>query len=96
MPIAPLLTRDEMTHLLHALEGWSLSEDGLGIQKNFSFKNYYQTMAFVNAVAWIAHQTDHHPDLTVSYNKCRVTYSTHSAGGITEKDIASARLTDAL
>jgi 4a-hydroxytetrahydrobiopterin dehydratase len=47
-------------------------------------------MAFVNAIAFLAHKSDHHPDLEVGYNKCRVRFSTHSAGGITEKDLTSA------
>lgn len=86
-----LLTSEEITHQLDGLAAWSLSEDGLSIQKTFAFKNYYHTMAFVNAVAWIAHQQDHHPDLEVGYNKCKVTYSTHSAGGITKLDVEAAK-----
>jgi 4a-hydroxytetrahydrobiopterin dehydratase len=86
-----LLTADEITQQLGDIISWTLSEDGLSIQKIFSFKNYYHTMAFVNAVAWIAHQQDHHPDMTVGYNKCKVTYSTHSAGGITKLDIEAAK-----
>jgi 4a-hydroxytetrahydrobiopterin dehydratase len=64
--------------------------------REFNFKDFYQTMAFVNAVAWIANQQDHHPDLAVSYNKCVVSYSTHSAGGLTEKDFEAAATVDAL
>ena len=63
---------------------------GDAIRKTFPFKNYYETMAFVNATAWISHREDHHPDLEVGYNKCVVTYSTHSAGGVTEKDLECA------
>lgn len=96
MPPESLLSPSEISAHLESLTGWSHPEGLNQIEKEFSFKNYYQTMAFVNAVAWIAHQQDHHPDLTVSYNKCRVNYSTHSVGGITAKDIASAKLTDAL
>jgi len=73
---------------LGKLSGWSRSGDA--IQKTFNFKNYYETMAFVNATAWISHREDHHPDLAVGYNKCKVTYSTHSEGGITQKDLACA------
>jgi 4a-hydroxytetrahydrobiopterin dehydratase len=58
--------------------------------KQFDFKNYYQTMAFVNALAWISHAEDHHPDLTVKYNACIVRYSTHSVGGLTENDFICA------
>jgi len=73
---------------LHRLPGWSLNEEA--IVKTFGFKNYYETMAFVNAVAWIANREDHHPDLTVSYNKCDVRYSTHSVGGLSENDFICA------
>ena len=74
--------------LLSRLADWS--RDGKEIVKTYSFKNYYETMAFVNASAWVSHREDHHPDLEVGYNKCRVRYSTHSAGGLTEKDFACA------
>jgi len=75
---------------------WSLSEDGRMIQRSFLFKNYYQTIAFVNALAWIAHHQDHHPDLEVGYNRCVVHYSTHSAGGLSENDFICAARIDAL
>ena len=60
------------------------------------FSNYYQTMAFVNAVAWIANQTDHHPELSVSYNQCRVEYSTHDINGLSENDFICAAKVEAL
>jgi 4a-hydroxytetrahydrobiopterin dehydratase len=66
------------------------------IERTFDFKNYYQTMAFVNAAAWISHQQDHHPDMSVHYNKCVVRYSTHDAGGITLNDFICAAKMDAL
>ncbi len=75
---------------------WSLSENGQMIQRSFSFKNYYQTIAFVNALAWVAHQQDHHPDLEVGYNRCVVHYSTHSVGGLSENDFICAARIDAL
>jgi 4a-hydroxytetrahydrobiopterin dehydratase len=62
----------------------------------FQFKNYYETMAFVNAVAWVAHREDHHPDLEVGYNKCTVRYSTHSVGGLSENDFICAAKVDSL
>jgi 4a-hydroxytetrahydrobiopterin dehydratase len=75
--------------------GWQVEADTLF--KIFPFKNYYETMAFVNMVAWIAHREDHHPDMTVSYNKCRVVFSTHSVGGLSENDfICAARIEAAL
>ncbi len=75
---------------------WSLGEDGQSILREFRFKNYYQTIAFVNALAWIAHRQDHHPDLEVGYNRCVVHYSTHSVGGLSENDFICAARIDAL
>ncbi len=89
-PHSPLLSTEELKNSLTALPDWEVLPDGQSIQKEYPFKNYYETMAFVNAVAWIAHQKDHHPDMEVGYKTCTVTYSTHSAGGITAKDIESA------
>ena len=66
------------------------------IAKTWSFPNYHETLAFVNAVAWIAHRQDHHPDMTVSYGRCRVEFSTHSIGGISENDLICAAKIEAL
>ena len=79
---------------LGELPGWELSGDE--ISKTYPFKNYHETMAFVNATAWVSHREDHHPDLEVGYNKCRVRYSTHSIGGISENDLICAAKVDAL
>lgn len=76
------------------LPGWSLGEKG--IAKTFSFADYHETLAFVNAVAWIAHREDHHPDLNVGYNRCRVEWSTHSVGGLSENDLICAAKVEAL
>ena len=80
--------------LLSRLTGWS--REGKEIVKTYAFKNYYETMAFVNATAWVSHRENHHPDLEVGYNKCRVRYSTHSIGGISENDLICAAKVDAL
>jgi 4a-hydroxytetrahydrobiopterin dehydratase len=78
------------THL-KSLPGWA--RVGNEIRKTFPFKNYHETMAFVNASAWVSHQQDHHPDMSVHYNRCVVAYSTHDAGGITLNDfICAAKL----
>jgi 4a-hydroxytetrahydrobiopterin dehydratase len=69
---------------------WQLNIEDKTISHTFSFKNYYQTMAFVNVIAQIAHQQDHHPELHVSYNRCTVTYTTHSIGGLSMKDFICA------
>ena len=80
--------------MLARLKAW-IVEDGK-LVKLYPFKNYYETMAFVNALAWISHREDHHPDLLVGYNKCRVEYSTHSIGGLSENDFICAAKADAL
>ncbi len=80
--------------MLKQLRGWIL-EDGK-LVKVYPFGNYHQTMAFVNALAWISHREDHHPDLEVGYNKCRVTYWTHAVGGLSENDFICAAKCDAL
>lgn len=84
----PALNEKQVTAALKKLPGWRRAEGA--ITRTFNFKNYHETMAFVNATAWISHREDHHPDLEVGYNKCKMTYSTHSAGGVTEKDLESA------
>lgn len=81
---------------LASLPGWSLDDEGRRIHRTFRFENYYQTMAFVNAVAYLAHESNHHPDLSVHYNRCDVSFSTHDAGGVTEKDLAAAAAVDRL
>lgn len=87
----PAFSLDESAHYLHQLAPqWSLDQDNQTIQHTFSFKNYYQTMAFVNVIAQIAHQQDHHPNLQVSYKQCTVTYNTHSVGGLSINDFICA------
>jgi 4a-hydroxytetrahydrobiopterin dehydratase len=88
------LTQAEAKDLLGHLDGWTLSYKLLS--KTFEFKDYYQVMAFVNAMAWMTHREDHHPDMTVGYNRCRVEYSTHSVGGLSETDFICAAKVDAL
>ncbi len=90
----PPLSQDESTALLKQLDAWELNDKR--ISKTFAFKDYYQVMAFVNAVAWMTHREDHHPDMTVSYNQCRVEYSTHAIGGLSENDFICAAKVDAL
>ena len=88
------LPADQIAQQLKKLSGWQ--QQGDAIAKTFNFKNYYETMAFVNATAWISHHEDHHPDLEVGYNKCKVRYSTHSVGGLSEKDFECAGKVDQL
>ncbi len=79
---------------LAQLSGWHLTNGA--IEKTFAFKNYYETISFVNAMAWVCNTEDHHPALAVSYDRCVVRFSTHSAGGITVNDFICAAKTDAL
>ena len=88
------LSRAEAGAHLDELPGWTLGDSG--IAKTFSFANFHETMAFVNAVAWIAHREDHHPDMTVGYNRCRIQWSTHSVGGLSENDLICAAKVEAL
>lgn len=77
-----------------ALPTWSCADGTLG--RRFEFRDFHETMAFVNAVAWIAHRHDHHPDMALGFRHCELRYSTHSAGGLTLKDFACAACVDAL
>jgi 4a-hydroxytetrahydrobiopterin dehydratase len=91
--VAPL-REQEIRNLLQQLEGWSY--EGGRIVKTYAFKNHYQAIAFANAVAWISHREDHHPDLTVGYNQCRVEYVTHAIQGLSENDFICAAKLDRL
>lgn len=88
----------EITKYLAAVDNWSL--EGGKIVKTFAFKNYYQTLAFVNAIAYSIHADDHHPELIVTYNRCVVKFDTHSVnggrGGISENDFIGAAKVDAI
>jgi 4a-hydroxytetrahydrobiopterin dehydratase len=74
--------------------GWQRVDGAL--QKRFDFADFHRTMAFVNAVAWIAHRADHHPDLVVHHGHCLLRWTTHDAGGITEHDFRAAAQVDEL
>ena len=91
---AARLADADLASRLSTLGGWS-SADGR-LSKSFAFANFHETIGFVNALAWIANREDHHPDLTVSYSRCAVAWSTHDAGGITENDVVCAAKTDRL
>jgi 4a-hydroxytetrahydrobiopterin dehydratase len=90
---AAMSAGDVSTHLQRT-DGWSLNDGA--IEKTFSFADYHHTMAFVNAVAWIAHREDHHPDIAFGYNRCTLRFSTHSVGGISLNDFICAAKVDAL
>ena len=90
------LTEARVRELLPDVPGWELVEDGHALSKTFKFKDYYRTMAFVNALAFIANREDHHPDLSVHYDRCVVRFSTHDVGGLSENDFICAARTEAL
>jgi len=92
------LTPTEIVRRLADLPGWKLSGDGdhVAIERTYTFADYHETIAFVNALAFIAHTLDHHPDLSVHYDRCVVRFSTHSLHGISETDFECAARADAL
>lgn len=92
----PKLSAEQIDRLLREVSGYEVATDKSSISRTYQFKNYYETMAFVNAVAFIAHREDHHPDLAVSYKTCRVTYSTHAVSGLSENDFICAAKVNAL
>ena len=92
--VAPL-TRDAAEELLAGLQkGWKLGADHLSIRRELAFKDFYRTMSFVNAVAHVANIEDHHPDLEVGYNYCRIRFTTHAIGGLSENDFICAAKID--
>ena len=90
---AALDAAEVQRHLADA-PGWALVDGS--IEKTFRFEDYHRTMAFVNAVAWIAHREDHHPDIAFSYNRATLRFNTHSVGGISLNDFICAAKVDAL
>jgi 4a-hydroxytetrahydrobiopterin dehydratase len=90
----PALTSTQITEQLNVLPDWQFKADF--IEREYKFANYYETLAFVNALAFVVHREDHHPDLNVSYNRCGVKFNTHSVGGISLNDFICAAKADAL
>ena len=90
----PAMTSAEVAQHLAQAPGWTLADGA--IQKRYDFADYHGTMAFVNALAWVAHAEDHHPELMVSYSRCTVRFNTHSVGGISINDFICAAKVDAL
>jgi 4a-hydroxytetrahydrobiopterin dehydratase len=91
------LTRPDAQKLMKQLKPeWTLADDTKCIASEWKFRNFFHTMSFVNAIAHIANAEDHHPDLEVGYNYCRVRYNTHAIGGLSENDFICAAKIDAL
>jgi 4a-hydroxytetrahydrobiopterin dehydratase len=92
--VAPL-ARDAAERLLASLEdGWKLTADNKSLRRELAFKDFYRTMSFVNAVAHVANIEDHHPDLEVGYNYCRIRFTTHAIHGLSENDFICAAKID--
>ncbi|MBC8118147.1 MAG: 4a-hydroxytetrahydrobiopterin dehydratase [Burkholderiaceae bacterium] len=79
---------------LRVVDQWALDANALA--RTYHFNNYYETLAFVNALAYVVHREDHHPELRVTYNQCGVRFNTHSVNGISENDFISAAKADAI
>ena len=92
------LNPTEIVTRLNTAPGWKLAGDGpdVAIEKTYTFANYYETISFVNAVAFIANAQDHHPDLSVHYSRCVVRFNTHDVKGLSETDFECATAVDAL
>jgi len=92
------LKATEVVAHLAKVEGWTLHGDGpeVAIQKTYAFANYYETISFVNAVAFVANAQDHHPELAVTYNRCVVRFNTHDVQGVSLTDFECAAQVDAL
>jgi 4a-hydroxytetrahydrobiopterin dehydratase len=88
------LTREEVARRLQSLDGWTL--DGDAIKKQFTFSGFPEAVGFVDRLVPVAEAADHHPDVLINYKRVTLVYSTHSEGGLTEKDFAGARDADRL
>lgn len=89
------LSMYQATTLLGELDDWQISNETI-LQKTFTFKNFFRTMSFVNAVAHIANQENHHPDMQITYNSCTINFTTHAIGGLSENDFICAAKVDLL
>jgi 4a-hydroxytetrahydrobiopterin dehydratase len=90
------LGRDRVSELLPQVPGWQVDDDGKKIFRRFEFKGFYKTMAFINAMAWVANQEGHHPDFEAGYNFCLVNFTTHAIDGLSENDFICAAKLNAL
>ncbi len=94
--MAPLTANEASALRVQLHADWTLGADASRLERALKFKDFYRTMSFVNAVAHIANVEDHHPDLEVGYNYCRIRYSTHSIGGLSQNDFICAAKIDRL
>lgn len=94
--VKPLSVEEKEALLKQVDSSWLVDEGYTVLCREFKFKNYYETMAFVNAIAWISHHENHHPDLAVGYNHCQVKYTTHAMNDLSENDFICAAKIDQL
>lgn len=95
--IGAALNAAQIKNLIPQLDkNWEVSADNRSIKRHLSFKDFYETMAFVNALAWIANTENHHPDLEIGYNYCRVHFMTHALDGLSHNDFICAAKMDKL
>ncbi|NND45817.1 MAG: 4a-hydroxytetrahydrobiopterin dehydratase [Xanthomonadales bacterium] len=90
------IAADRAGILLQQVPGWAVCDQGTGISKRFSFKQFNRTMAFVNGLAWVAIRQGHHPDIRAGYDYCTVKFTTHAIGGLSENDFICASRVNAL
>ena len=90
------MREDQARALIEQVHGWSLARDARSISRRFEFKGFHGTMAFVNALAWVANRENHHPDFCTGYNYCEVTFTTHAVDGLSENDFICAAKVNAL
>jgi 4a-hydroxytetrahydrobiopterin dehydratase len=93
---AALTSAEAAALLAHLKSGWNIAPDSKSVTRSYKFKDFYRTMSFVNAVAYIANIEDHHPDLDVGYDRCSVTFTTHAIGGLSQNDFICAAKIDLL
>lgn len=91
-----VLAREAVETELRELAGWSIADDGDSIEQSFLFRDFSAAFGFMSRVALAAEQADHHPNWSNSWNKVRISLTTHSAGGITGRDLAFARKIDGI
>jgi 4a-hydroxytetrahydrobiopterin dehydratase len=95
--IGASLTGEQIKQLMPQLaDGWTVSSDDKVIKKSFAFKDFYETMGFVNALAFIANVENHHPDLEIGYNYCHIRFTTHALNGLSHNDFICAAKVDRL
>ena len=91
------MSREQAETLVKQVAGWTLSADGKTITRRFEFKGFYKTMAFINAMAWIANAENHHPDFSAGYGHCEINFTTHAIDGLSENDfICAAKINELL